>query len=130
MSLTITALYASLLALVFLFLSFRVIGFRKRLKVGVGDGGEKALTQAIRVHANFSEYVPLVLVLIGCYEFNGANPIVVHVLGGALLLGRVLHAVGLTKSIGVSQPRFIGMILTFLVLLISAVANIGVFITL
>ncbi len=128
MSLTITALYASLLALIFLYLSFRVIGFRRRLKVGVGDGGEKALTKAIRVHGNFSEYVPLALILLGCYELSGANSLLVHLFGVTLLLGRLLHAVGLTKSIGVSKPRFIGMILTFLTLLLLAIANVAVFI--
>lgn len=128
MSITITALYASLLALVFLFLSFKVIGLRRSLKVGVGDGGEKLLTQAIRVHGNFSEYIPLALILLACFEFNGANSILVHVFGSLLLIGRVLHAVGLSKSIGITKGRFYGMIITFLVLLLLALANIKTFI--
>ncbi|MDP7592544.1 MAG: MAPEG family protein [Litorilituus sp.] len=129
MSLPITALYASLLALIFLFLSFRVIGFRRRLKVGVGDGGEKALIKAIRVHGNFSEYVPLTLILLGCYELSGADDLLVHLFGATLLLGRLLHAVGLTKSAGVSNPRFIGTLLTFITLLLLATVNVLVFFT-
>ena len=128
MNITITALYASLLALVFIYLSFKVIGLRRSLKVGVGDGGEKLLTKAIRVHGNFSEYIPLALLLLACFEFNGANPLWVHLLGATLLLGRFLHAAGLSNSIGATPPRVIGMILTFLVLLILSVANISSFI--
>ena len=64
LDLTVTALYASLLALVFLGLSFNIIRLRRLLRVGVGDGGEKELSKAIRIHGNFSEYMPLALILL------------------------------------------------------------------
>ena len=127
MNITITAFYASLLTLLFLVLSFNVIRFRKELKVGVGDGGEQTLTKAIRVHGNFTEYMPLALILLASYELSGATPLVLHVLGATLFIGRVLHAVGLGKSTGVSKQRFFGMISTFLVLLVLAIENIRVF---
>lgn len=129
MSLTITALYASLLALIFLYLSFRVIGLRRSLKVGLGDGGEDLLVKATRIHANFAEYIPFALILLACYEISGAGIIWVHLFGAALVIGRVLHAIGLTKSVGISSARIVGMSLTFLVLFILALLNIGVFIT-
>jgi uncharacterized membrane protein YecN with MAPEG domain len=125
--LTITALYASLLTLVFLTLSFNVIRLRKKLKVGVGDGDERMLIKAIRMHGNFSEYIPLALILLAGYELSGANTLWLHVLGATLLIGRILHAIGIRKSIGTSMPRFIGMISTFMVLLILAIENIRVF---
>ncbi len=126
--LTITALYASLLVLVFLALSFNIIRLRLKLKVGVGDGGQRILTKAIRAHGNFSEYIPLALILLASYELSGANTVWLHVLGATLLIGRVLHAVGLNKSIGTSHPRFIGTLSTFFVLLILAIENIRMFI--
>ena len=125
--LTITALYASLLTLVFLTLSFNIIRLRFKLKVGVGDGGERMLTKAIRVHGNFSEYIPLALVLLASYELSGANNTWLHVLGITLLVGRILHAIGLSKSIGTSIPRIAGTMSTFVVLLILAVENIRAF---
>ncbi len=125
--LTITAFYASLLTLVFLSLSFNIIRLRMKLKIGVGDGGEKQLIKATRVHGNFSEYIPLSLILLAGYELSGANSSWLHVLGALLLLGRILHVVGLTKSIGTSIPRFVGMVSTFLVLLILAIENIRIF---
>jgi len=128
LSLTTTAFYTGLLTLIFLLLSFNIIRLRWRLKVGVGDGGERALTKAIRVHGNFSEYVPLALIMLASYELSGADSLWLHLLGATLLLSRVLHAIGLSKSIGTSMPRFVGMILTFSVLLTLAIANISVFV--
>ncbi len=128
MNLTITALYASLLALVFLGLSFNIIRLRFKLKVGVGDGGEKLLVKAIRIHGNFSEYIPLALILLASYELSGANSLWLHGLGATLLIGRILHAIGLSQSIGTSIPRITGMLSTFVVLLILAIENIRMFI--
>lgn len=127
-NLTITALYASLLALVFVALSFNIIRLRFKLKVGVGDGGERMLTKAVRIHGNFSEYIPLALILLACYELSGANTVWLHVLGATLLIGRISHAIGLSKSVGTSLPRVIGILSTFIVLLILAVENIRAFV--
>ncbi|MCW8865547.1 MAG: MAPEG family protein [Colwellia sp.] len=127
-NITITAFYASLLALLFLALSFNVIRLRLKLKVGVGDGGEKALTKAIRIHGNFAEYMPLALILLAGYELSGADSLWLHLLGSVLFIGRVLHALGLSQSIGTSKPRVIGTLSMFIVLLILAIANICAFI--
>lgn len=127
MIITITAFYAGLLALLFIVLSFKTINLRRKHLIGVGDGGEKNLTKAIRVHGNFAEYTPLALILLAAYESSGANALLIHALGATFFIARILHAIGLAKSIGTSMPRFWGMILTFLVLLILAVLNITVF---
>jgi len=126
-NLTITALYASLLAIIFIALSVNIIRLRFKHKVGIGDGGESTLRKAVRVHGNFSEYVPLALILLGCYEIGGAEPNWVHILGGGIVLGRVLHALGLSKSAGTTMPRFIGTMSTFIVLLTLAIVNINAF---
>ena len=126
-SLSITALYASLLAILLLGLSFNIIRLRFQLKVAIGDGEQKPLTAAIRIHGNFIEYIPLALILLGCYELNGADSLWLHILGGLLFVGRILHAIGLSKSIGISIQRQVGMLLTFLVLLILSIENIRLF---
>ncbi len=128
-SLSITALYASLLALLLVLLSFNVIRLRLKLKVGIGDGEHKTLAAAIRIHGNFIEYMPLALILLACYELNGADALWLHALGSLLFVGRVLHAVGLSKSIGVSFQRQVGMVSTFLVLVILSIENIRLFLT-
>jgi len=116
-----TALYAGLLGLLYLGLSFWVVDRRRRVRVGIGSGGDAALERRIRVHGNFSEYVPLCLLLIGLAEANGAAALLVHGLGAGLLLGRALHAWGLSVSPDESVGRFLGTVLTWLALLISSV---------
>lgn len=128
-NITITAFYASLLALLFIGLSFNIIRLRFQLKIGLGDGGEPSLIKAIRIHGNFSEYMPLALILLAGLELNGVDSLWVHIFGSILFLGRISHAIGLSLSIGTSKPRAFGVISMFLVLLMLAIANIIVFIS-
>ncbi|WP_371372452.1 MAPEG family protein [Thalassotalea aquiviva] len=115
----VTGFYAGIIAILHLGLSFRVIGLRRSLKIGIGDGGNKTLAKAIRVHGNFIEHVPVALILLILFELAYLNPLYVHILGGVLVASRALHAVGLGKSVGVSWQRFIGTLGTFLVILMT-----------
>jgi len=129
LSLSITGLYASLLALLFITLAINIIRLRYQYKTGIGDGGHETLAKAIRVHGNFAEYIPMALLMLGIYEVNGATPAVLHALGAVLFIGRILHAVGLSKTKGVSKQRQIGMLSLFIVIIILAVENIRLFIS-
>ena len=64
----ITAFYAALLAALFLYLSVRVIGWRRDRRVEFGHGEDFELLRRMRVHANFAEYVPFAIVLMGLAE--------------------------------------------------------------
>jgi len=128
-SLSITGLYASLLGLLFVGLAINIIHLRLQFKVGIGDGGNEALGKAIRVHGNFAEYIPMALLMLAAYEINGASPIWLHGLGAILFIGRVLHAIGLSKTTGTSKQRQIGMLSLFLVIIVLAVENIRLFIS-
>ena len=119
-ALQITALYAGSLALWFLVLSYRVIGFR-RSGVSLGDGGDPVLQRVIRGHANFAEYVPLALVMLAVLELNGTSVLLLHALGLALLAGRLLHGYALSFTQKFGFGRFWGTALTFTVLIVEAV---------
>lgn len=67
-ALPITTGYAALLALLLLALSMRVVDGRRRFGVNLGDGGNAAMQRRIRAHANFIEYVPLLLILLALLE--------------------------------------------------------------
>lgn len=123
--LPITATYAALLAVLVVLLVFVVVKLRRSLGVGLGDGGNRDLARAIRVHGNAIESIPLFLVLLAIYEWNGGPGALLHLFGGAFFLARVLHAWGLLTSSGVSPGRFIGALGTNLVLLGLAVANLA-----
>ncbi len=123
MTLSITPLYAALLALVFLVLSFRVIFVRRGERISLGDGENPALRARVRVHANFAEYTPLALLLMLMAELLGGGAILVHGLGLMVLIGRVAHAWGVSAHPQIMILRQVGMVLTFLALLIGALAN-------
>lgn len=123
MHVPITAFYASLLALCYLYLSGLVISIRRRERISLGDGGNEDLKRVTRAHANFAEYVPITLLLVVCLEINGSYSWAIHSCASMLLFGRILHAYGLRKHEGASWQRFAGMIFTFLSLLAAACTN-------
>jgi uncharacterized membrane protein YecN with MAPEG domain len=123
--LLVTAIFASILALMFIKLSFDVISFRRKNKVSLGGGGIEELERAIRAHGNFAEYVPLGLFLIGALELNEAPLELVAPLGVLLIAGRYLHAKGINQPPPEFTNRVRGMKLTFAALGMSAIANIA-----
>lgn len=121
----VALLYASLNAALFLGLSWRVVHLRRRYRVGIGYNGKQDLNRAIRVHANFAEYVPLALILLLALEWAGLPGWVLHLLGATLLAGRLLHAHGLGRDAGRSPGRSLGTVLTWLVIGASALLGLG-----
>src|SRR5258706_1635766 len=117
----VTPLYAGLLALLFLVLSIRVTQRRGREKIFLGDGGHPRLARVIRGQANFTEYVPLALLLMAMLELSHYSIYVLHALGIALLIARLLHAYALSFTDQFLFGRVAGASLTFLVMRIEAV---------
>jgi uncharacterized membrane protein YecN with MAPEG domain len=120
----ITAFYAGLLGILFFYFSVLVVKGRFSKKISLGDGGDHHFQQVIRAHGNFTEYAPIVLILLFISEVNHSNPIVLHLAGIALLSGRFLHAFGLRRHSGTSWQRVSGMLLTFSSLVTLSVMNI------
>jgi len=116
----ITALYASLLAVLFLFLSVRVIGWRRQQRVEIGHGEDVQLLRRMRVHANFAEYAPFTLLLMALAENLGPPHVLVHLVGLTLLAGRTMHAYGLSQTPQILKYRVWGMTLTIAAMGIAA----------
>ena len=123
----ITALYAGLLALLMLVLALRVIRLRWKLRVGLGDGGDKAMSRAIRIHGNATEHVPIALLLMLVAELNHGKPALLHACGIVLVVARLLHAAGLTRSAGVSWQRTLGTLGSIGVIVTLAIADIAAY---
>jgi uncharacterized membrane protein YecN with MAPEG domain len=98
MHLNITPYYAAILALLFIALSVRTIKTRREHKVAIGDGGEKSILRASRVHANFSEYVPFTILLIAMLEMQTYSQWIIHSLCIALVTARAIHAYGVSQA--------------------------------
>ena len=113
----ITALYAAISALILVYLSFRVVVARRGEKVSVGTGGSARVERAMRTQANFTEYIPLTLLLIAGAELNGLPSMGVHGLGIAMVLARLMHFIGFSSESGPFQFRVGGTLLTFTLLL-------------
>ncbi|QYJ78608.1 MAPEG family protein [Shewanella acanthi] len=130
MSLMVTGFYASLTALLMIVLAYRVVKIRRREKIGIGDGGNKELVLAGRVHANLIENAPIVLILLALAEANGLAPLYLHCLGTLWIVARLLHAIGLTLGRGGYHfGRFFGVLFSWLVSLILALINLGHFVS-
>jgi len=127
MSAPVTGLYAALLALLLVTLAFRIVVLRWRTKTGIGDGGDRGLARAIRVHGNAIEYVPIALVLLLVAELGNANPALLHGCGIALVTARILHAAGLSRTSGASLERVAGTAATFTVIAVLAAVDVAAF---
>jgi hypothetical protein len=91
----IVFLYAGLLALVYIALTFLTIKARLSGKVALGDGSNVRVIRASRAHGNFIEWTPLFLILLYFIESAGSSDLLIHVLGAGFLLARASHAFSL-----------------------------------
>ncbi len=117
----IFALYAALNAILMFGLALNV-GLRRgaQNQLQPGDMGDARLTRAIRAHANFAEYAPLVLLLLLGMVLLGAPDLWLHLLGAGFTAGRLFHAFGMMGDKHPNPIRFIGNLSTGLALLLGA----------
>jgi len=123
--LIVTSIIAAVLTAVFIRLSFNVIGLRRKNKVGLGSGGNEDLERAIRAQGNFAEYVPFGLILLACLELNGAAWWLVAIPGVTLIIGRLIHAIGINTPPPDFSKRVLGMKFTFITLMALVGLNLG-----
>ena len=116
----VTPLYAGLLVLWFVVLSARVVNLRRR-GIIFGDNGDIGVIRIVRAQANFAEYVPVALLMMGFLEASRFSIYVLHALGLTLLIARLLHGLALSFGWQIKFGRAAGAALTFIVLLIEAV---------
>ncbi|HEX3945462.1 MAG TPA: MAPEG family protein [Rhizomicrobium sp.] len=118
------AFYTALNALIMLVLGMLVTRARVRTQTDIGDGGKPEMAAPLRAHANNAEYTPMALLLMWVLTLPtfGASIWIIHGIGASLTLGRILHAIGLSRSTGPSPLRFIGMVLTWIAYVIGIVA--------
>ncbi|MBT8062168.1 MAG: glutathione S-transferase [Xanthomonadales bacterium] len=123
MNFPVTTFYASLLGLIFVFLSARVSFNRRRAKVSLGLGEDAGLERANRAQGNFIEYVPIALILLLLLEQEVSQMWLLHTLGAALLGGRLMHAWGLARRYSVNMFRTWGTVITWLMIMATALLN-------
>ena len=116
----VTLVTASILALICMVLAARVMHGRVKYRVAMGDADNAEMVVRMRTHANFVEYVPLILILMGILEISEANPMVLMTIGGLLVIFRVMHAFGMPRPVP-NIWRAGGALGTYLILGVVAV---------
>ncbi len=116
----ILPMYAALLGLLFFYLSMRTIGLRRKLQIGIGSKENDEMLRGMRVHSNFAEYVPISLLLIYFVEIQGGHQLLIHGLGILLLVGRSVHAYGVSQMNEKFVFRVSGMVMTFTTILAAS----------
>lgn len=114
MILPIALTLAGAAALLNLWLGFRVGRIRTAARISIGDGGHPQLTARMRAHANFVEYTPFVLILVGLIEYAQGTSLWLWAVAALYIVARVLHAFGMD---GVTKARMFGTIITMATLL-------------
>ncbi len=129
MALVATPIYAAILAVLFVYLSVKVIGARRGGYARPDHPEGWRFERAMRGHANFAEYTPLALILVLLLEVNGAPVWAVHLVGAMFVVGRVLHAAAFGTERGMFMFRQIGTGSTLTALLLGAGLNVWVALT-
>lgn len=119
-SLPVTSLYAAVLAVLYLALTFRVIGGRRAKRIDMGAGDDRLFERHVRAHANFAEYAPFGLLLLLLLELQGWPGWLLHILGLALLAGRAAHAWSFSAAGLRLRSRTVGMTLTTAMIAVAA----------
>ena len=123
MTASITALYAGILALIVVALGINVTIHRVKLQVSLGDGGNPEMLRMIRLHGNAVEYIPLAIALMLAYELNGGWHIALHIVGVAMIAGRLIQTMAMWSTDLPRPGRGIGQSLTWLSIVTLAVLN-------
>lgn len=118
----ITALCAGFLGVLGVVLAGHVGSYRGKAKINLGDGDDKELFSRIRKQGNYTEYVPLGLIVLGLLEMSGAaGTMAISIMGGSLVVSRILHPLGMKSDGSTSMYHFFGMIGTLPVILVASI---------
>lgn len=116
-----TSLYfAAIFGVLHVLFTMRVGLYRANHKISLGDGGDKVLLKRIRAHGNFTENVPIGLLLLLFNELNGLAEQWLLVLGGLFLLARVGHYLSIVAQLPLLL-RPLSMLTTMGVILASSI---------
>jgi uncharacterized membrane protein YecN with MAPEG domain len=128
-SLPITILLSSALAIWLFVLSWNVIKGRRANQVSLGDGGDEDMQRRVRAQANLTEYAPIFLIMLAASEVQGGNTIVLSILALIFFAGRIAHGYAFAFTTGSMKLRVRGMIMTLTGILAIAVYNLALLLT-
>ncbi len=105
----ITLVTAGILGVFFFGLSLLTIYTRAKTNTSLGAGESDLMSRRIRMHGNFSEYVPILLIILFLLESAGVHYWFLVSYSVVIIFGRIMHAYGLSQKNTVNKFRIIGM---------------------
>lgn len=119
--------YAGLAMMLTIVLQGLVIRRRMTQRVSLGTGADGTLERLVRIHGNYVENAPFVIIGMVILALQGFASVTIHMIGGAFIAVRIAHAIGLARTLGVNPGRTVGVLGTQLIMLFLAGAMIGRF---
>lgn len=116
MTLPITLTIAAAAALINIWLGARVSQLRIRHKVSIGDAGNDRVACRMRAHANFIEYTPFFLILLGLIELARGSQEWLWAVAILFILARLAHPFGMDRP-APNPLRMGGTMVTWAVLI-------------
>lgn len=120
----VTSMFAAVLTLLFVVMTFRVIKGRRKNKISLGYGPNNEIIELVSAHSNFSNYTFLFLILMHLAESSGFISIYIFLIIGIIFMyARVIHFEAMISEKMNFKSRVRGMQLTIISLIVLAVLN-------
>jgi uncharacterized membrane protein YecN with MAPEG domain len=119
MILPITMTMAGAATILNLWLALRCSQVRVKGRIDIGDGGNRQMLCRSRSHANFVEYAPFFLILLGLIEYARGPQSWLWIVSAVFVAGRIAHPLGMERP-APNPLRAGGILVTWIVLLILA----------
>ena len=116
MLLPITLTTAAAATLLNLWLAYRTGRVRVSHRVSIGHGDNPLLEKRMRAQANFVEYTPFMLILLGLIELARGPHLWLSGVAIFYVVARIAHAFGMERP-APNRLRMAGILVTFVVLL-------------
>lgn len=111
-------IYIGILTLMMMVFGVRVSALRNKFKVSLGTGDQPELQRAVRVFGNMAEWIPMILITLVVSEMLGAPQWLIHVVGIALIVGRLATLPGIRPD-QTNAARAVAAMLTLLSALVT-----------
>ena len=108
----ISAFTAGILILLQTALVFAAVNQRRQHGPSLGESTDPNVIRAVRRHGNLAENAAIFIACVALLEMLGGGRLWVEILCAAFVLGRLLHALGLSLKTPTNGFRVVGVLLT------------------
>lgn len=112
-ALPVTTMTVGILGVLAVLLSINVIRHRGRSQISLDPTPDPGLHVAVRIFGNFTEYVPIALIVLAVAEINKTGTTILWVISGLIVVGRLIHIFGLKVDKPLTIARVVGILFSW-----------------